>query len=695
MLRLLLTVILATAVTFGIVWYFDLWPAAGSSDRAANAARDLARSQALGKLLYPAEPEPLDRSQGGKRLGPDTIILPDCHIFPVDKQDVASQRDGQLLFIGEEVLKENPNTPGTTLTVTLRVGKREILKTYRRLDRGDIVLPGQLMGLIDPTMAMAELQAVNARRQAAVADQLAAKAILEEADLQVRRLKDARVGTGAGVRAVSDQDLSVAQATAKKTFMELASKGEAIRLAEAEIDKTETALRQHEIRNKMSGAGIVKAVYKHRGDMVRNQEPILQLYSLERLRAEGLADVQYFERLHVGAPVTLEPTVLDPPYTVLPGHRGEVTGVAIVGKGQKLRVISASEDRTVAVWGMSQRGPLRVLYHPEPVRAVACTEVNGRAWCLTGCADGSLRLWDLDGRDSKPYWENKDADQGAHRGAVTALAFSANGAFFATGGDDGMIQICRLDNGKVLYPFDLEHGVDQPHQGAITSLHFTKQCRLVSAGRDNTLRVWTLHEHGAVMDPRVVAGRLGTVPTLGVSPDGGQMLFDQGRRLQVLAVPDGRTLCEMVGTFGATPFETLALFSPDATLILTAGAPEGRLQLWRAPTPASRAFEVRQFATLERSPVTCAAFAPDDGSFAASGTKDGTVYLWQLPSPQSVANQRIRGLRLTLVDRALDANTRQVRIGVDIHNPLDDQHPYGVLSDRLMPGRPVTVVVGE
>jgi hypothetical protein len=44
---------------------------------------------------------------------------------------------------------------------------------------------------------------------------------------------------------------------------------------------------------------------------------------------------------------------------------------------------------------------------------------------------------------------------------------------------------------------------------------------------------------------------------------------------------------------------------------------------------------------------------------------------------------------LTLVDRALDADTRQVRIGVDVHNPIDPQTHTG----RLVPGRPVTVVI--
>jgi WD40 repeat protein len=699
MSRLLLTIVLGSAAAIGVAWYFELWPTAVGSDQIVHH-RGPKKDLKLGKLLLhpPAEDaRPWPASQ--QRPGPDAIIIPDCYVYPKDKQEVASPKDGQILFIGEEIFQEKANGPGGNLTVSLRVGNNEIIKTYRKLERGDPVFPGQLLAMLNPEIQLAELQAVRAKKLAAIADRLATMAILEESHQQVLRLDEAR--RGGGGKAVSVQEFSVAVATRDRYKQELASKAEAIKVAEAEEEKAATILRLYEIRNKMAGAGIIRAVKKYRGDMVKPQETILELYSLEHLRAEGQADVQYLNRLEPGTPVTLEPNILESPFRILPGgHHGEVTGVAILGRGKDLRIISSSEDRTVAVWGLSQAGGALRAFNPgEPVRAIACTQVSGRGWCLAGCADGGIRLYDLDGKDDKPRWEVKDPDKGAHRGPVTALAFDPkNGAFFASGGEDGMIHIWRTDNGSLLYAFNPEHGVDHPHEGAITALHVTPQSRLISAARDNTLRVWTLHENGATMDPRVVRGRGGNVANLGTSPDGGKMLFDQGRRLQVLSIPEGRTLCQIDGTFGEFPFETLAIYSPDASLVLTAGAPEGRLQLWKAPAPGARAYEVRQLATEERSPVTCAAFAPDvgsaaDGSFAVSGTKDGNVYLWRMPTAQAVEHHRIEGLKLSLVDRALDANTRQVRIGVDVHNPVDEQHRLGILYGRLTPGRPVTVVI--
>ena len=51
--------------------------------------------------------------------------------------------------------------------------------------------------------------------------------------------------------------------------------------------------------------------------------------------------------------------------------------------------------------------------------------------------------------------------------------------------------------------------------------------RIVSASRDHTLRVWSLKEKGAIQEYDPLAGRGGSVDSLGVSDDGRFMLFDR------------------------------------------------------------------------------------------------------------------------------------------------------------------------
>src|SRR5207253_11107067 len=132
---------------------------------------------------------------------------------------------------------------------------------------------------------------------------------------------------------------------------------------------------------------------------------------------------------------------------------------------------------------------------------------------------------------------------------------------------DNMVFVWKTGEETPLYAID-----DHPAAGQVTSLTFTPQARLVCASKDFTLRVWELHEKGAKLMTEPIPGRSGNVAQLGVSQDGRFMLFDQGKTLQLLSVTDGRTSSILQNVAGGVSFETLALFSPDASLLLTAGA---------------------------------------------------------------------------------------------------------------------------
>jgi WD40 repeat protein len=287
--------------------------------------------------------------------------------------------------------------------------------------------------------------------------------------------------------------------------------------------------------------------------------------------------------------------------------------------------------------------------------------------------------------------------------AITAVAFSHDGKFFATGGSDGSIRLWNTsvkgqdgdEYMKLRYAFLPANGVaeGQGHDDAVTALHFTPQCRLVSASKDKSLRVWQIKENGAALDRKPLLNRKGDVPQLGVSADGKWMLFDEGRTLKLISVEKHLHTHTLSVPVNSTPFETLAMFSPDNKLILTAGAPEGRLQLWRAPEGAERGFELRQFATRERLPVACAAFSPNAGkpgehSFAVSASGN-RIHVWAIPSEKDVNAHRLEKVPMTFSNPTLDPTTRVSRIGFGIDNPISEQYPNG----RFEAGRPVVIVI--
>lgn len=702
MARALIIIALAALLVAGTIWYLDLGPIIMSHvfppqengvvappttkpqpQQVAVAPPDAQPKEKLqisNEPLYPPAP---DLHAGAvvppPSARPDPIVISGCNLTSLKTWSVPSPREGRLLFVGTEVDPMTPDGPGI-YSATIDLGEKLVLKKYRELQENvDIIEPGQMVALVDPAVAQNELETKQAKISAAIADHVAAQAMHKEAE---ERLKTSeRLVRNGGV---TPEDYRAAILARDKYREEEKSKLEAVKVARIEANQALILLKQHTIRNTMPSRGVVKTIFKKTSEAVKSLDPVMQLYGIDRLRAEGLVEVQYYEHLRVGMKAIIEPQIEQAPLKDLQGPRGEITSVAITSDEKAPLIVAGSVDRNLYIWIPTQRTPRYMLAHPAVVRTVVCSprEAGGN-WCLSGCDDGSLRLWDLNKPQNKPVWETRTSQ----RSAITALAFSPNGQFFATGSEDNTICLWDTNTGNLKYTFDADHGADDPHQGTITSLHFTPQCRLVSASRDGTLRIWSLHSNGVRL-VKTVTDRGGTVTQLGVSPDGRWTLFDKGRTLHLLSLPDGITSSLLQNPVGAAPFETLALFSPDSSLLLTAGAPEGRLQLWRAPMENARGYEVRQFVTPEKAPVTCAAFGPQ-GQYVVSGTKDGIVYIWNVPTRQQVEEHPIRGLTLSMIEQVLDANNRQVRIGVDVTNPVDGEHPYG----RLRVGKTATVVI--
>jgi WD40 repeat protein len=725
--RFFITLLLAVGIAAGVAYYYEVPPfdRDKGSGGTAPAHEEQAPRVELGNVLYivkgPALAPIVDRADPTiDQLQIQPIVVSDCHLVPIDKQDAASAKDGILLIIGRKVDQEPPDGSPLPIVSIWQEGKKHEY-AYERLKEGAFVEYDQVVALIDPTTALNEVANKLAKIEFAKAEYKAAIAMAKEAQARLDRLDDLK---RRDPRVVSAEEYSAAVLTRDKHAFEEVSKKEQVNVQIIEWHNAVAEYHKYEIRCTMPGKSIVKQLYKNRGDGVKNLEPVMQLQNISTLRAEGAVEAQYFYLLASRvkkARVVIEPAEEIAPQAALKAHLGEINSVAVAADDNTF--VSGSEDRTICVWRRGRVGPaavLAVLPHSSPVRVVACTPPGAKQnLCAAGLADGRIVLWDLNqvgkpGVRPQPLLEIRDA----HRDGISALAFSPDGRWFASGGQDNLIVLWETGKDKAVYPFDAEHGVENPHQGTVTALHFTPDGKLVSAGRDNTLRVWQLHEKGAALEGDPVTGRSGTVAIPGVTgtADDQFMVYDRGRTLQLLSVKDKehRTMAVLNNSSAATQFETFVLFSPDGALMLTAGAPEGRMQLWRTPGRYEfkrgdktevrdlRGFEVRQLVPSERGAVTCAAFAPG-GQFAVSGTKDGYVHFWKLPTRQQVAEHRISTQRdplkkagdagaetpltLTYLDQALDAG--KLRIGVEVQNPETPEYHHG----RLIPGRRVTVVI--
>jgi WD40 repeat protein len=631
----------------------------GSPDGKAapvNVGKPLYAQADTPKTASPAEPAP--RNQAA-----DPVVIHDCRLTVFDKRDFASQREGILQFIGTEI-KPGEKVPDDDIIMVPEGG---VKKPYRKLKENDVVADEQLLGRLDDRLARDEFASKKEKVEMAQVDAVTAEKTKEEAYWRWQ------TNVKLGPRGAAQEETNERKLAYEKFSNDTISKRKAVDVAKLEANQAETVLKLHEIRSTIPG--VVKTIYKRSGESIKNLDPVIQIFNLGTLRAEGLVDIQYLPRLREGMTAIVEPSIVQAPDLTLPGHLQSVTAVAVSKDPKHSLIASASEDGTVRVWDRKTGEERRLLRHPGPVRAVACTGLGAAAnLCLTGCADGKARLYDLDADGTTPLRELR----GEHRGAITCVAFSPDGRWCATGGNDSEIYVWDTATGQRRYR--LSAAAQQPaHRAPVTWLQFGARSELVSAGKDNTVRVWLLGQEGARLE-NSFGPRLGYVETLGVSPDGQRFLLDQGRSLRLLTLPEGKASGALQNPSAAANFTTFAQFAPDGRSILTASASQAVVQLWRAPGPGIRSRELRQYLTDDHAPATCAAFAPD-GSFFVTGTTSRQVVIWPMPSREETEKQYTA--RITLIDPTVEANGRQVRIWADLPNP-------GLL---FRPGTSVTLVV--
>ncbi len=656
----------------------------------------------------PGKPEVLVYPKSDSSGLNEPVLIPDGVLVIVDKQEVASEKEGVIKFIGTEVQmgenvppeKQLPEAQFSFLVMLVNEkgaeGDKEYVqlpndphwyrrwnlkyqldpekiflfrerKTVRKLQVGDWVKRGQLLALINPdkssddvSVKIAKLNAVDRQRQAASTTKT-------EYARRYRNYLDVN----------RQQPGTIPVDTLMETQLQRVKAESEERVKEAEIVEAQrtlnaavTDLKMHEVRAAIDG--VIKAIYKnHQGDAIKPYESILRIENPARLRVEARLELQEALKLKEGMTAIVEASRPEAPRLVLKGHLRQVNCVA-VSKGKNPVIVSGSDDETLRGWNPVTGDKKWAVYNlNSAVRSVACSPPGSeRNLACFGCFDGTVRLFDLDHPDQKPLEMTE-----RHVGPVLSVAFSPDGKTIATCGDDRTIRLWNTESRELLQSL-------LKHSSAVTSVQFASPKRLVSAGKDKRLIVWDVedlrrpHEAG----PRF-EGRSGDVLTLGVSPDGKTVLFDQGKEIRLLTMEDKQMVGSLRNLSEAAPFSTMALFSPDGKTILTNNhsAPEkSPLQLWRTPVTQMRGSELRQF--VYNDTTTCGAFAPEDGSFVVTGTENHKVLVWNMPSKEEI-DSRLEA-RVTLVEKYLDTQSRDVRVWAELESP-----------EWLFPGMHATMVV--
>jgi len=641
----------------------------------------------VGERLYkPAEPPafpPLPPA------GTEPIVI-NCYAQFEERQQVAAEVDSKIELIASPLTLRNGQyewkQPDGTVVVydpahphpgivfhprdmELFPNDRSKWVPYWKLSESDTVTSGQILCLLDDQLVTTKMNAADKVKKASNQMMDAAERGLKLSEDKIKLYKDKPGAASAiALSQILDDQIMVAR------FAENLGRAlQTIAKADQDYDEARVMLRKYQITSRVDG--IIRSVAKRPGEFARGGDKIFEIQSTEKVRLEGNMDVQYFNNVKRNMIVRVEPAVPSAPVASHPtGHRQEITGVAVTGHADRPLIVSASLDGSALVWDPNldrkdRPGLSHNLPHPVAVRCVACTPPGAKAMlAVTGADDGKVRIWDLSNPEKlpkTPKYESTDA----HGSGVTAITISPDGKYAATAAGREVF-IWDLAEGKKLYALPLEH------RDSITALSFTPQCQLVTAAKDHTLKVWKLGTEKAAVT-RTIDHRSGVVDTLGVSPDGGRMLFDQDKnRIDLVNLSDAQTTGQLTNAGPSVAFATLALFAPDYSTpdkplpytIVTAGGEgelKGGLQVWQVPQAGGRAGEIARLITPGRAGVTCAAFSPHkDARFLVVGTDRGTIHVW---TPPSEAAKQLEG-RITNIDAT---DPRYVTVRVEMNNPKD------------------------
>lgn len=178
-------------------------------------------------------------------------------------------------------------------------------------------------------------------------------------------------------------------------------------------------------------------------------------------------------------------------------HAGTVNGLAFLDGGR--RILSAGYDGELAEWDTQGRR-LRRVRTGSAVMALAVGEADGIA--VTGHADGSVRVWDLDGLRPRRH-------EAVHAGTVRAVAYLPGRQYIASSGSDARVFLWR---GPDASPVPLQHPPT-----ASRALQFAPDGRwLIGSGWFRLFR-WDLTDAALVTLP---TEHHGLIASIHYSPDG-------------------------------------------------------------------------------------------------------------------------------------------------------------------------------
>jgi WD40 repeat protein len=272
-------------------------------------------------------------------------------------------------------------------------------------------------------------------------------------------------------------------------------------------------------------------------------------------------------------------------------------------------------------WESGIHSSMDLHWHRDFVSALAFSPDN--RWLATGSHDRTIALWDV----GRGLWDTvmgiHERSLRAHLGAVTSLAFRGDGSLLASACEDDAVKLWNTES------WQLAATLGAGRKGA---------CHLAfSPGGEWVAAVWRSRGPAIVWDVASLQEQLELRLRADEDlEDYGLAFSPDGRRLAVLGTNEVRiwdlSSCQVLSSF-QSPGARAVAWSPLGDLLATGGwdaKTRHAVFLWNPSTGAV----VSELAG-HRQPVETVAFSAD-GRRLVSGGQDGLVNIWPVPElPQA------------------------------------------------------------
>jgi RNA polymerase sigma factor (sigma-70 family) len=180
--------------------------------------------------------------------------------------NVVSEQEGILLFLGTPP-KDGEKAPEDR-SATITVGNRAV--KYRRLQVGDMVEEGQVLGQLDDQLARVDVEIKQAKVHAAESTVITKEKVIDQAQQYYRSQQ--RLFNDGARGATSAEDVRYAQLTWLRHVSELSTTKQDVVVAQLELKRSQTILASYQIRSRVRG--VIKAIRVHPGEAARRLDPV-------------------------------------------------------------------------------------------------------------------------------------------------------------------------------------------------------------------------------------------------------------------------------------------------------------------------------------------------------------------------------------------------------------------------------------